>query len=374
MDGQRLHAVRREHDLRQEMRCERSADSLLPMPVGFGDELETMVRQGSLAGVKSTRLDLVEDWMEQNNSAELVCRSLSAFNRLVIRAVLHAYAVEYPWLERTTFLEFGSGGRDEQVPGSDQDNGLLFCDGAQEGTPLDEGEIDDATHDIVVALDGAGIPLCTGNVMVSNPQWRGDYEVWRNRLGGWLSNPHEKGPWQSGVILDFQPVYGPSDPAVKLREWMWEYVRTRPMALRMMVDELTDYAMPLSFFGSFVTERSGPWAGHMDIKGAVLAHMTNCARILCLKHDIGCVNTCDRLRTLRSAGHVDRHHGDALLDGWEWLQSMRLHIGISRLRNSQAPHNRVLPSDLSSQQKQNFKAAIHAVEKLVRLVQAGAGL
>jgi len=343
---------------------------LLPVPADLEREFLEMIRGGRLSGVRSVRLDLVEDWIDQGRSAELICRSLSAFNRLVIQIVLNVHAEIYPWLRKTTFLEFGSGGRDEQTLGSDQDNGLLMDDTLS----VPEEELDDATHDIVVALDGAGIMLCSGNVMISNPVWRGHFALWQRRMVNWLGNPHEKGPWQSGLILDFKPIYGAHKPAFQLRESMWSYVRAHPVALRMMVDELTDYSLPLSFFGLFVTERTGRWAGHINIKTSVLAHMTNCARILCLKHDISCRNTCDRLRALRLAGHVGTELGDSLLVGWEWLQSKRLRIGLHRLRNGLFPHEWVLPSTLSRQEKTIFRSVIQSVEQFVRLVQAGAGL
>ena len=347
---------------------ERPVNGKRGVPDGLWDELRVMAREGKLVGIRRTRLDLVQEWLDQGASAERACKRLTRFNRDVISAVLEAHAVEYPWLSQCTFMEFGSGGREEMVPGSDQDNGLLVP------VEVDEDELDDCTQSIVIALDGAGLSLCEGGVMVSNAEWRGDFDAWLTRLTGWLSNPAEKGPWQSGLILDFRAVYGAGDEVRRLRERLWEYVRTKPIALSLLIRELTDYRLPLTLFGAFVTEREGVWHGFLNIKNSVLAHLTNSARILALKYGVHPHNTCDRIRALGEAGHIAEHHARALLEGWEYLQRKRLDIGLECDRTGVPPHNYVNPAALDQGERLRLKTAIHAVEKLVRLVQAGSGL
>ena len=337
-------------------------------PDGLDRELLAMAREGKLTGIRRTRLDLVQDWLDRGFSAEETCKRLSAYNRTVILAVLEAHAEDHPWLRECTFLEFGSGGRDEQVVGSDQDNGLLM-----HVTP-DPDALDDVTQSIVIALDGAGLSLCEGEVMVSNELWRGDFDTWLARLTNWLSNPVEKGSWQSGLILDFQAVFGSREAAVQLRDRLWEYVRTKPIAVSLLINELTDYRLPLTFYGAFITERDGPWQGFLNIKNSVLAHLTNSARILALKYDIAPHNTCDRIRALAGAGHVSEKHGDQLLAAWEYLQRKRLEIGLACDGEGIPPHNYVKPTALGKEERAELKAAIQTVEKLVRLVQAGTGL
>lgn len=344
------------------------ADGDSSVPESLNVELLTMAREGKLTGIRRTRLDLVQDWLDKGLSAEETCKRLSAYNRDVIMAVLEAHAEEYEWLRECTFLEFGSGGREEQVIGSDQDNGLLM------DVDPDLDELDDCTQSIVIALDGAGLTLCEGDVMVSNEEWRGDFDTWLARLTNWLSNPVEKGSWQSGLILDFQAVFGSKDEVLHLRDRLWEYVRTKPIAISMLIQELTDYRLPLSFFGAFITETDGNWQGYLNIKNSVLAHLTNSTRILALKYNLAPHNTCDRIRILAEGGHVSRKHGERLLDAWEYLQRKRLEIGLSCDAEGIEPHNYVNPAALDIEEKGRLKVSIQAVEKLVRLVQAGSGL
>ncbi|BCS87566.1 putative nucleotidyltransferase substrate binding domain-containing protein [Pseudodesulfovibrio sediminis] len=338
------------------------------MPCCLDEELLTMAREGKLVGIRRTRLDLVQDWIDEGISAEVICKRLTRFNREVIMAVLEAHAEEFPWLRQCSFLEFGSGGRAEQVLGSDQDNGLLM------DISPDEDELDECTQSIVIALDGAGLALCEGGVMISNKEWRGDFETWMHRLTSWLSNPAEKGSWQSGLILDFTAVFGSQAAVQEMRDHLWEYVRTKPIAVSLLIQELTDYRLPLTFYGSFITEREGPWHGYLNIKKSVLAHLTNSVRILALKYDFPQHNTCDRIRQLIQAGHVSDTHGQLLLEAWEYLQRKRLEIGLTCDKAGIPPHNYIKPLALPSEEQKQLKKSIHAVEKLVRLIQAGAGL
>lgn len=345
-----------------------ASDGHLDTPAALDRDLLLMAREGKLTGIRRTRLDLVEDWLDQGLSAEETCKRLSVYNQSVILAVLEAHAEDHSWLRDCTFMEFGSGGREEQVLGSDQDNGLLM-----RVEPTEE-ELEEVTQSIVVALDGAGLALCEGGVMVSNEEWRGDFDDWLERLTNWLSNPAEKGSWQSGLILDFQAVFGSRRDVLLLRNRLWEYVRTKPIALSLLINELTDYRLPLTFYGAFITEKSGQWQGYLNIKNSILAHLTNSTRILALKYDLIPHNTCERIRLLAEAGHISAKHGERLLEAWEYLQRKRLQIGLECDRDGIPPHNYVNPTALDKEERGTLKAAVQAVEKLVRLVQAGSGL
>lgn len=338
------------------------------------DDFATLMAGGRIEEIRAMRASLVSSALEDEQSCYFLCRKLTRFNRSVIRAAIDLHVRDHPWLGECTFLEFGSGGREEQVIGSDQDNGLLYR------MEPDPEEMEDAGQSLVMTLDAAGLPLCPGGVMLNSPDWRGDLEQWLDRLAGWLTNPREKGPWQSGLILDFTPVHG-SDPsrehmedALELRRRLWHYVRTKPIVLRLLVQEMSQYRLPLTFFGAFITEKDGPWKGHLDIKHSILAHITNGSRVLALKYSIDTPSTYERIVTLTEDGHFGGSLGSALLDAWEWLQRQRHYLGLQCYERGEPPHNYLNPSDMPREERQRLKASIQAAEKLVRLVQAGAGL
>jgi CBS domain-containing protein len=329
--------------------------------------MRRLVEKGDLNAIRSQRIALVRDGLEQGRDAAEISRNLSRFNQDLIGAIFVIHAREHPWLGECTWLEFGSGGRQEQVLSSDQDNGLIYP------VPPDSHDLDEVTQDMVMTLDGAGMRLCPGGVMVTSPTWRGTGGEWSARLQAWLANPAERGPWQYGLILDFRPLVGPEDQAIALRQELWEYIRTRPLVLRLLADELAGYRIPLTMWGNFVLIKKGPFQGGLDIKKSGLVRLGTAARILALKHGLTRHHTLDRVHDLVDQGHIGTKLGQRLARFWSWSQGQRLAIGLEELSAGRQPHNVVYPYRFKREEILLLKDGLHAVEKFSRLVLDGAG-
>nr|MCU0830761.1 DUF294 nucleotidyltransferase-like domain-containing protein [Rhizobiaceae bacterium] len=74
----------------------------------------------------------------------------------------------------------GSGGRGESLLAADQDNAIIFAEGAPDG-PQDRWFAELGMR-LSEHLHAAAIPLCKGGVMARNPQWRGSLGVWKDRV------------------------------------------------------------------------------------------------------------------------------------------------------------------------------------------------
>src|SRR5262249_56651714 len=85
----------------------------------------------------------------------------------------------------------------------DQDNALIFSEGAPEG-PEDDWFERLGTH-IADLLHEAGVPYCRGGVMAKNPQWRGSRAPPRARLGEWVFRSRAPGPLLGGLFLYHPP-------------------------------------------------------------------------------------------------------------------------------------------------------------------------
>ncbi|WP_462324658.1 putative nucleotidyltransferase substrate binding domain-containing protein [Desulfoplanes sp.] len=332
-----------------------------------GKTMLRLVERGDLEGIRSGRIALVRDGLANMGDAAGVSRDVSLFNKDLVGAIIATHTRDHAWLGGCTWLEFGSGGRQEQVLSSDQDNGLIY--------PVhpDGHDLDEVTQDMVMTLDGAGMRLCPGGVMATSENWRGTGEEWSERLRGWLANPVEKGPWQYGLILDFRPLAGPKGAALCLREELWEYVRTRPLVLRLLAAELEGYRIPLTMWGNFVLIKKGPFQGGLDIKKSGLVRMATAARILALKYGLTMHHTLDRVHELARQGHIGERLAKRMARFWSWTQGKRLSIGLEELGAGRTPHNVIYPYRLDRGEMLLLKDGLHAVEKLSRLVLEGAG-
>ena len=76
-------------------------------------------------------------------------------------------------------LSTGSDGRDEQTLITDQDHLIVYGD---EGGDDADVWFTDFSLLLVDRLEEIGFAKCTGDMMPSNPTWRGSYQQWRRRL------------------------------------------------------------------------------------------------------------------------------------------------------------------------------------------------
>jgi len=75
-------------------------------------------------------------------------------------------------------LVLGSEGRQEQSLKTDQDNALVYRD-----LPIIDFDAKEYfkrfSEEYIKVLLKVGFPPCPGNVMVSNPEWRGSEKEWK---------------------------------------------------------------------------------------------------------------------------------------------------------------------------------------------------
>ena len=243
----------------------------------------------------------------------------------------------------------------------------------------DPDALDDVTQSIVHRpWTGPDSPCARGRSWSATSLWRGDFDTWLARLDQLASPiPWKRGSWQSGLILDFQAVFGSREAAVQLRDRLWEYVRTKaPSPCPCSSTKLTDYRLPLTFYGAFITERDGAVAGvpeHQEQRARPFdqqlpaswhSSTTSCR-----------TTTCDRIRALARGrayfGKTRRSVACGL--GIPPAQAAGDRPGLRRRGNPRRTTTSK-PTALDKEERAELKAAIQTVEKLVRLVQAGTGL
>jgi signal-transduction protein with cAMP-binding, CBS, and nucleotidyltransferase domain len=106
-------------------------------------------------------------------------------------------------VSRANPYALGSEGRQEQTLASDQDNGLIFA-GSGDAVAVREQLLPMALR-INEALDACGFPLCTGQVMASNPQWCLDLHEWRQRFAGWIIEGDPQALLNASIFFDLRP-------------------------------------------------------------------------------------------------------------------------------------------------------------------------
>jgi len=228
---------------------------------------------------------LVAAYLDGGMSVAFVRRVLSAIDdALVRRAVeLALAAMDRPTPGPFCWLTLGSGGRQEQLLRSDQDNALLYADpSAGDGDGVSAFYLDLARR-VVDLLVAAGFAPCPGDVMASNPRWNRPLGGWRETFAHWIRAPNPQALLKATIFFDLRPVAGDASLAGEL----WTTVRSEIRRQETFLTRLAQLALsnppPLGFFRQLLLERSGDHQDTFDLKARALAPLADAARVLALE-------------------------------------------------------------------------------------------
>ncbi|WP_232059121.1 DUF294 nucleotidyltransferase-like domain-containing protein [Kineobactrum salinum] len=147
-------------------------------------------RQPDVASIRARVMAvpaLMASWIEAGMRAPQVGHILTAISDAVTRRLIALAEAELgpapaPWC----WLAFGSQARGEQLPGADQDNGIVIDDSLAAG---DEVWFQALASRVSDGLDSCGYPYCKGAVMATTDQWRQPLAVWRDTVRRWCATP-----------------------------------------------------------------------------------------------------------------------------------------------------------------------------------------
>ncbi|MFZ3046734.1 MAG: DUF294 nucleotidyltransferase-like domain-containing protein, partial [Desulfatirhabdiaceae bacterium] len=270
--------------------------------------------------------------------------------------------VDYCW------INMGSAARYEQTLRTDQDNAIIYAD-----PPPDQakevavyfGELADC---IVESLSKCGFSKCTGGVMASNPVWRKPMKEWLQTVDDWAHSMNSEDIRQLTILLDYRPVWGNYSLATQLWEQIFRSVQQSMSAShRLALDDKT-FRIPVSFLGTFITEKSGPHKDEMNLKTAGIVHIVNGIRILALNQSISEPSTFGRLETLEKSGVLTRDDAELFRTSFEALMMLKIQENLKKAAQGKAPDNYVDPYSLRKRERMMLKDALSGASQLQKMV------
>ncbi len=268
---------------------------------------------------------LTQNLLAQGVGAETLTRTITALNdalsRRAIELVLRRHDLsDIDWC----WLALGSDGRGEQTFATDQDNALLFSAADATDAPPRRARLLAFAREVNAALDALGFPLCSGNVMASNPDLCRSMDEWKDKFLAWIREPTPQALLNANIVFDFRPLFGNTTLCDALREWLFGYTQANPMFLRFMVQNALDVEPPLGLIRTFVVDDEPGAKGTLDLKTRGTRLFVDCARVFALALGIPDTGTAARLRHAGERLHVARRHVDATVEAFQFLQLLRL--------------------------------------------------
>jgi len=306
---------------------------------------------------------LTHNLLAQGVGAEPLTRTIASLNdALTRRAIELAVArhdlagVDWCW------LALGSEGRGEQTFATDQDNAILFAAADADEAHRLRPRLLAFAHDVNVDLDRLGFPLCSGNVMASNPDLCLSVEEWKARFLAWIRGPTPQALLNANIVFDLRPLVGDSVLCDALRNWLLGYTQANAPFLRLMVQNALQVDPPLGLIRTFVVDDDAKAKGTLDLKTRGTRLFVDCARVFALAHGIPDAGTAARLRVAGQKLHVEARHVDATVEAFHFLQLLRL-----RQQDQAAPGgnpNRIDPYALNEVDQRMLKEAFRQARLL----------
>jgi CBS domain-containing protein len=208
------------------------------------------------------------------------------------------------------FILFGSGGRQEQTLWSDQDNGLIFEDPADDMDAEAYDRIQSYFNQLAKTAESLlielGFPPCDGDVIASNPLWCKSLTKWKTSIEQWF----EAADWAHVRYLliaeDARALFGNSSLLEDWKLYVRQCVKKQPDMIEHMLRNTLKHKVVVGIFGHFIKEQYGENAGGIDVKYGAYIPFVNSIRLLAVLYEMESeTSTLNRIENLEYAGCFD---------------------------------------------------------------------
>jgi CBS domain-containing protein len=264
-------------------------------------------------------------------------------------------------LSRACWLAFGSEGRSEQTIATDQDNGLVF---ASDDPGRDRPAWLAFAREVNEGLAACGYPLCTGNVMASNPDCCLTPAEWSSRIGRWIEHGAPQDLLHASIYFDLRPLVGDAALAAPLRAQITRMAAATPRFMKQMADNARRAIVPLNWRGAIEPQviEGREW---LDLKMHGTALFVDIARLYALAHGIEATGTRARLEAVGDRLGVPTAERDAWISAFEFLQMLRLQVQLPAPGTPPPAHpNRIALDDLNDIDRRVLRESLRIARRL----------
>jgi CBS domain-containing protein len=267
-------------------------------------------------------------------------------------------------------ISMGSDGREEQTLITDQDYLIVYGDG--EGKETDR-YFTRFSELLVEKLVEVGFKKCTGDIMPSNPTWRGSMSQWKKKLLAIVRYEYEdyaKNLMDLIVLSDARFVAGNKALAEELVDLIRGLEKEYFHALWGMAKAATEMKLALGFLKRIWTEGSGEHKGEFNLKLLAWAPLVMNIRIISINQGIPATSTLERIELLKKEGSFSVSMADGLNDAYHILTRYRILQQIKVIKGIQKDSHYINPYLLPTDEREQMRQAIMRIEDLQKVIHA----
>lgn len=296
---------------------------------------------------------------------QLITHFNDAFTLRLIELLQEKEGIRLP--EGAAYLALGSEGRQEQTLRTDQDSAIVYRDDLPENDLIEIRRFADA---IVQGLESLGVPLCPGNIMANNPDWRHSVSEWKELIERWISVPGPDQTVSFGVFQDLRVQHGDEALGEELQRHIAATANNNTLFFPNMARNIIRFKPPIGMFSRFLVERSGEWRGKLDLKKGGLFALTRGISLIAMEEGVCGGTTWSKLDRLRQSGHFSANDLDLIEESFTFLINLRLRKQLVSIASGQEPGNYVDPMVLQEKERVELRAAFRGVNTLLKILQS----
>ncbi len=350
--------------------------------IGYIDSITFDKDETGICALKEKQSELAEGLITDRVKAFDISYLLSFLNVVIYRRSIRLAMErnkEKNILEKIPdfcVLVMGSGGRMESFLHPDQDNGLIYQLTNENSKDKEKIELYflELAKEFTQTLDAAGIPFCKGDLMATNPLWRGSLADWKSKIDDWVKKSNDNTLRYMDMLYDFQSVFGKRELAEDLREFLLRRLEKTPQFLKYLYqrDEGTNAA--IGVFGQFLLEKDDRENyGLLNLKHTGTLPLVESVRMYSIKYNINEVSTIERLQELTRLKVFSAEEFDFFKNALEFLANILLINQVEQSKQNKPVKNYIDPKKLLTREKKLLKIYLKQIRKLKTKVRGDFG-
>jgi CBS domain-containing protein len=267
-------------------------------------------------------------------------------------------------------ISMGSDGREEQTLITDQDYLIVYGDGGGEEA---DSYFTLFSENLVERLVEVGFKKCTGDIMPSNPTWRGSMSQWKKKLLSIVRYEYEdyaKNLMDLIVLSDARHVAGNKELAEELVHLIRGLEKDYFHALWGMAKAATEMKLALGFLKRIWTEGAGEHKGEFNLKLLAWAPLVMNIRIISINQGIPATSTLERIELLKKEGSFSVSMANGLKEAYHILTRYRILQQIKVIKGIQKDSHYINPYLLPTEEREQMRQAIMRIEDLQKVIHA----
>jgi len=261
-----------------------------------------------------------------------------------------------PWC----LVVLGSAGRGDSLLSADQDHALIHA-----GSTGDDPWFEEFGARVAALLDEAGLPLCKGGVMASQPAWRGTAGDWRARVEQWLQRARPTDLLNVDIFFDLAPAAGSDALAHSLHADAVLAASRTPPFLALLAESVVALPPMTGMFGRLVTRD-----GRIDLKRNALLPITGIARTLALRAASAARATPERLRDGAASGRLSEADAESLIRIHAEVLGWVLRQQLLDLKNGVRPSGRAELKMLGRREAARLRDHLRRIDEILQTLRA----